>query len=152
VTGNRKRARGERTTAISALAVTAALVLVLAGCASRAPGVVRLSPSESQLSACKLGTSAIKVTDLGASDRASCDIAGQEVEFPDGTTLTAPVVGGSSGQQVSTGAKGVEGDQLTLTNLGVYGVVATSRTPSGRVSWWGTSTGIGMEKDADLGH
>lgn len=116
-------------------------ILIVAGLTACSGPSISLSPSETELPACAVRD--ISVADLGTSPRAVCDLAGSTVVFPDGFRVVV-------GRVLDFGSKSTgNSDTYSLSNLGVYGVVAMQTTPDGnKTRWWGTVKGVEMQKRA----
>jgi hypothetical protein len=134
---------------LAALILASAMMISLAGCAPSQTHGVRLSPDETQLPKCAASTKT-NVEDLGLRPRASCDLDGTNIQFPDGTEVTAPPVGGSTGHQSFVGESGTASSKLGLINLGVYGIVAIEKKIGGEKVEWGTKEGLKKVKDAHV--
>jgi len=125
------------------LACAAGLLVLgepLTGCGYHPPGGLTLKPSESTLPKCSTADP-VPVEDLGKKPRATCDLVGTPIVFPDGKTVRVPEVLGQT-------ASGALPDQavLSLSNLGVYGVVASlTQADPVRTRWWGTKDGIALQ-------
>ncbi|RZU65451.1 hypothetical protein EV379_1785 [Microterricola gilva] len=92
------------------------------------------------------------VTEIGETDRATCDLAGTTIVFPDGFEVVAPALGGRTAT-AERHRDGSESDTYSLANLGIYGIVAaqTAADPK-HTDWWGIAEGISKEKLAFGSH
>lgn len=115
----------------------------VAGCGYQAPRGISLNSSERTLPSCEQ-TDPVPVAELNGTSHARCDLAGVEIEFPDGFRLSAPGI-----LDHATGGGGAEYPVHSLSNLGVYGVVAALTTGKPlHTEWWGTEDGITKQRDA----
>lgn len=116
------------------------LALTLTGCGYRAPEGLTLGPSEATLPKCSI-KGPVPVEDLGKTARVGCDLVGTPIVFPDGKSVLVPEVLGQT-------ASGSLPDRPvhSLSNLGVYGIVATvTQGDPLRTTWWGTKEGIALQ-------
>jgi hypothetical protein len=119
------------------LLFVAAIVLALVGCTDNS---INFAPGDLDLPPC-VERSPVPVEDLGVNRRATCDLAGVEIVFPDGHSEVAPAQG------VTTTSGSNLPAEYTLDNLGVYGVVAVLSPGNGDpILWWGTVDGVAMVK------
>lgn len=117
----------------------------LSGCTE--PNGLALSPSEIDVPPCNQ-TEPVHVADVAKSARATCDLAGTPMVFPDGMTVTAPDVGGRNSYSERYSSTS-HSDTYSLSNLGVYGIVAAQTTPDPKhTQWWGTKEGVKKEQQA----
>ena len=122
----------------------AILVFVLVGCSS--PGLV-LNAEESVLTICAPGHDPIPVETLDMQKKASCNLAGVDLVFPDGTHLTVPEGGVASGS--STTYSPAAQKTYMFYNVGIYGFVAGVGDPGCEVSQsWGSTVGKAKVREA----
>lgn len=110
---------------------------------------ISLSGAELNVLPCE-DRSPVNAADLGDSTRATCDLAGVEMVFPDGYALVAPQIMASSAEAPGDAtSEPVSTYTYSILNLGVYGLVAARGRNDGSASeWWGTRDGL--EKAATI--
>lgn len=123
------------------MAPAVCIVVALSGCAK---DPLALSHKEITIPACA-DRSAVNLDTVGKRSKFNCDFSGIEFVFPDGERRKAPDIGTSTlWQGPSTGSK--EGPSYELANLGIWGIVGGSQPHAGgKVTWWGTKTGLAKE-------
>ena len=122
-----------------------ALLLLTCGCAS--DGVIHLSPEETKVQPCRTSDDEshdIAVEQLETSTPVECDAVGALLTFPDGYEIPIPAIGANSGAQAN-------GRSYTVTNLGIFGTVASMTERNDHPMWWGTPEAIAKAKDAGYG-
>jgi hypothetical protein len=127
---------------VSTVVMIGAMVLSIPGCGKSG---VHFEPGDLDLAKCTT-TEPVKVEALDDTPRAQCDLAGVDIVFPDGATVSAPEMG--SVRSRSSGPAGIVPTQ-TLFNLGIYGIVAAQTSAKTKqTEWWGTPEGIQKEQAA----
>ena len=120
------------------------LAFMLVGCSS--PGLV-LTPKEGDIPLCAPGHDPIPVETLDMQKKTSCNLAGVDLVFPDGTHLTVPEGGVASGSS-TTYAPAAQKTYM-FYNVGIYGFVAGVGDPGCEVSQsWGSTVGKAKVREA----
>ncbi len=125
-----------RSTLFATLPLGIAMIVALTACSGQ--HFLILSAKESDIPVCT-DLSPRQVEDLDTDDRATCDITGADLLFPDGTTLT---LDGAAGAYQSFGTTG-SSDYYSWTDVGVYGYVAAQVSPHcDSRKYWGSREGV----------
>ena len=119
------------------IGVTCALVAATAT-ACTDPSL-RIEPGWQDMSPCSSEPLTVRVEDLHLPENSTCNLVGNQVEFPDGTQLEVAEVGVNTG--LSSGPTGDEEPAYTLVNLGVEGTLAVLASDQG-VQIWGTPPAV----------
>jgi hypothetical protein len=124
--------------AITGTVLLLALSFAATGCSSQG---VSLSPKDVNIPACT-NQAPVSVINIGKHKRYTCDFAGIDIVFPDGTHRHAPAIGAAEGFD-NPHTAGQKLPSYDLSNLGVYGIVADEVSADGKhTTWWGTPAGL----------